>query len=259
MSLAERQKSFWQENGYLVVDDLLSPAEVEELRRRSDALVEPAKGITESTDRFHLKVGATHGALIQRVAEPHELGGEWMNLAKHPRLLDVIEPLLGPNIQLYYSMLMLKPPRQGFTSLWHQDFSFFPHNRADLLTCQVYIDDSTTENGCVRVVPGSHKLGLLNHFKDGAFSGVIQGDTSGFDEQEAVLEVRAGGMALWHSFTLHSSHANRSERPRRAIIFAYKNPEAHLLSGSFNSRMEVRTVGVMVRGRHPTGDLLSAV
>jgi phytanoyl-CoA hydroxylase len=179
MALTEQQQNYWRENGYLVFEGVLSPAEVEQLRRGADALAARAAGLTESTDRFKLRAfGDTGGGkLVQQIAEPHEMGGEWMALAREPRILDVVEDLLGPNIQLYYSMFMMKPPRQGFTAPWHQDFAFFVHNRADLLACQVYIDDSTLENGCIRVVPGSHKLGLLNHFKDGCFMDVVQGDT----------------------------------------------------------------------------------
>jgi ectoine hydroxylase-related dioxygenase (phytanoyl-CoA dioxygenase family) len=218
-----------------------------------------AQGLTESTDRFKLKAFDNGGQMVQQIAEPHELGGDWMTLARDPRILNIVEDLLGPNIQLYYSMLMMKPPREGFEAPWHQDFAFFVHNRADLLACQLYIDDSTLENGCIRVMPGSHKLGLINHFKDGRFTGIVQGDTSAFDAGEVIVPVKAGGMVIWHSLTLHRSYPNRSPHPRRAIVFEYKNPEARLMGGAFNSALEVRTVGLMVRGRDPRGDLLGAI
>jgi ectoine hydroxylase-related dioxygenase (phytanoyl-CoA dioxygenase family) len=258
-ALTEQQLNFWNENGYLAIEDVLSPTEVENLRRSLDALTAQAQGLTESTDRFKLKAFETGGTMVQQIAEPHELGGEWMALARDSRILDIVEALLGPNIQLYYSMLMMKPPREGFEAPWHQDFAFFVHNRADLLACQLYIDDSTLENGCIRVVPGSHKLGLINHFKDGRFTGIVQADTSEFDQKEVTAPMKAGGMIIWHSLTLHRSYPNRSPHPRRAIVFEYKNPEARLLGGAFNSALEVRTVGLMVRGRDPRGDLLAAI
>ena len=262
MALSEQRKDFWREHGYLVVDDVLLAEEVENLRRSVTTLEAGAEGLAESNDRFKLKAfGDGGGKRVQQIAEPHELGGEWMALARHPRILDVVEDLLGPNIQLYYSMLMMKPPREGFTAPWHQDFAFFVHDRADLLACMVAIDDATLENGCLRVVPGSHKLGIVNHFKDGRFTQVVQGDTSEFDDpnRQRALPVKAGGIILWHSLTLHSSQPNRSEHPRRAIVFEYKDPEARLMGGAFNSRNEVHTMGLMVRGRDPGGDLLSAV
>jgi ectoine hydroxylase-related dioxygenase (phytanoyl-CoA dioxygenase family) len=259
MRLTQQQKDFWKENGYLAIEDVLTPDDRENLRRGVEALEARAEGLTESTDRFKLKAFDNGGRRVQQIAEPHELAAEWMLLARDARVLDIVEDLIGPNILLYYSMLMMKPPQEGFTAPWHQDMAFFTHDQADLLACQVYIDDSTIENGCLRIVPGSHKLGLLNHYRDGRFTGIVQGDTSAFDAQEVTVPIRAGGIVLWHALTLHSSHANRSARPRRAIVFEYKNPAARLMGGAFNSQLEVRTVGLMVRGRDPHGDLLSAL
>jgi ectoine hydroxylase-related dioxygenase (phytanoyl-CoA dioxygenase family) len=262
MALTEKQRTSWDENGYLVIEEVLTPVEVLGLRRSVEALEAQAEGLAASTDRFKLEVFESGGgSRVQSIAEPHEIGTEWLALARDPRLLDRVEAILGPNILLYYSMLMMKPPREGFVAPWHQDFAFFVHDRADLLACMVYLDDSTAENGCLRVVPGSHRMGLLNHFKDGRFTGALVGDTAAFDDPErhVALPVKAGGVVFWHALTLHCSHANRSERPRRGIVFEYKNPEARLMGGAFNSRMEVRTVGLMMRGRDPRGDLLSAV
>jgi ectoine hydroxylase-related dioxygenase (phytanoyl-CoA dioxygenase family) len=261
MGLTQEQKEHFWEQGYLLVENVLSTDVVETLRRACDRLTAQAQGLTESTDRFMLKAFDSGGGnLVQQVAEPHELGAEWMTLARDPAILDVVEGLIGPNIQLYYSMLMMKPPRQGFTAPWHQDFAFFVHNRTDILACMVAIDDATHENGCLRVIPGSHKLGLLNHFKDGRFLGVLA-DPTPFDDpaRQVALPAKAGSLILWHSLTLHSSHPNRSEKPRRAIVLEFKDPAVNLMGGAFNSRLEVRTVGLMVRGRHPHGDLLAAL
>ena len=260
MDQSERA-AFWQENGYLVLEDVFSPSEVESLRHSADRIVARADGLTESTDRFILNTfGGDNGAtpVVQQIAEPHELGGEWMALARDPRILDTVELLIGPNIQLYYSMMMMKPARQGSRAPWHQDFAFFVHDRARLVACQVYLDDATLDNGCVRVVPGSHRAGLLNHFDGDDFREVVQGDTSEFDAKEIALPVRAGGVAFWHCMALHSSHANTSDQPRRAVVFEYKDSAARLLTGSF-SASEVRAAGMMLRGRDPRAELLSAL
>lgn len=258
--LGEHRDRF-ERDGYLAVENVLTDAEVQELRASADRLQAHAAGLTDSTDRFLLKAFGDDGGgrILQQVAEPHELGSEWMTLARDRRILDVVEALIGPNIMLYYSMFMMKPPRQGFAAPWHQDFAFFVHNRARLLACQVYIDDSTLENGCVNVVPGSHKLGLLNHFRGDSFADHVQGDVSEFDARAVPVPMRAGGMLIWHALTLHASAPNRSEKPRRAIVFEYKDPAASLMGGAFNSGLEVRTVGLMVRGKDPRGHLLSAL
>lgn len=263
MNSTEERQAFWAENGYLILENVLAPDELETLRASLARIESKANGLTGDSDRFKFKVfGDGGGRRVQSIAEPHELGGEWMALARHPRILDVVEELIGPNIQLYYSMLMMKPPLEGFAAPWHQDMAFFAHDRARLLACQVYLDDSTHENGCIRVVPGSHRMGLFNHYdQDGRFTGIVTEDISRFDEPGGFVTapVKAGGALLWHGLTLHASDPNRSEKPRRAVVFEYKDPGARLLGGAFNARMEVRTVGLMVRGQDPSGDLLSAV
>jgi phytanoyl-CoA hydroxylase len=255
----QEKQEYFATNGYLVLENVLSEAEVKSLRESVSALQAKASHLTESTDRFKLKLfGDGEDRVVQQVAEPHELGGEWMALARDPGILDTVELLLGPNILLYYSMMMMKPAKSGAPAPWHQDFSFFVHDQARLLACQVYLDDSTIENGCVHVVPGSHKLGLLNHYKDGVFTEVVQGDTTPYDQAAVPLPVKAGSIAFWHCMTLHSSQPNRSENPRRAIVFEYKDPAARLLAGSF-APGETRITGTMVRGVDPGGELLSAV
>ena len=258
--MEEERREFWNENGYLAIDGVLEPREVGDLRDALDRLSSTAADLEESNDRFKLQAFGDGGGsrVVQQIAEPHEIAPEWMTLARDPRILGVVEDLLGSNILLYYSMLMMKPARNGFHAPWHQDFAFFVHDRAALLAVQVYLDDSTLENGCVHVVPGSHKLGLLNHFRDGRFTEIVEGDTERFDRQQVALPVKAGGIALWHCLTLHSSPPNHSDHPRRAIVFEYKDPSARLLGGSFSPN-EVRPAGLMVRGHDPSGALLSAV
>jgi ectoine hydroxylase-related dioxygenase (phytanoyl-CoA dioxygenase family) len=257
-------KTEWDKEGYLAIDHLLSAEDLIKFRHRFDEFARQGEHLGESTDRFKMTSfesipdpSAIQGNVIQMVAEPHELCSEVMDLARDPRILDIVEIALGPNIQLYYSQIFMKPPNRGAKAPWHQDFAFYAHTRADLLNVHIYIDDSTVENGCLRVVPRSQRLGILNHFKDGVFAGELEGDTSQYDEQEILLPMKAGGMVMWHTMTLHRSYQNKSTKQRRALVLAYKNPEARLMGGAWNTLAEVRSVGLMVRGRDPTGQLLA--
>lgn len=258
MTLTEQQVEFFREGGYLVVENVFSTSEVASFQRACDVILAQAQGLTSSTDRLKMKVFEDSTKLVQQVGDPHEMSGVWLDLVKDTRLLDMVEALLGPNLLVYYSQLMMKAPRQGFTAPWHQDFAFFPHSRAEILACTVAIDDATLENGCIRVIPRSHQLGLINHYdKQGVFTGIVQ-DYHRFDERtEVALPAKAGSVIFWHSLTLHASHPNRTEKPRRALVIEYKNPDARLLSGSYSSRGEVRNIGLMVRGHDPSHDLLA--
>jgi ectoine hydroxylase-related dioxygenase (phytanoyl-CoA dioxygenase family) len=260
MGLTQTQQEFFAENGYLVVEGVFSPEEVTGFQRGCDAISAQARGLTASTDRLKMKVFEDNIKLVQQVGDPHEMSGLWLDLVKDTRLLDMTEALLGPNLMVYYSQLMMKAPRQGFTAPWHQDFAFFPHGKAEILACTVAIDDNTLENGCIRVIPGSHRLGLINHYnRDGVFTGIVQ-DESAFDaSSEVALTTKAGSVIFWHSLTLHSSHPNRTDKPRRALVIEYKNPAHRLLTGSFSARGEVRNIGLVVRGHDPSSDLLGPI
>ncbi len=251
----------WARDGFLAVPGVLSSAEVDRLRTSADKLVARGAHLTASDARFKLETfdGAPTRGAVQQIGEPHELAGEWLDLARHPGLLDVVEALLGPNISLYYSMFMLKPAHRGAAAPWHQDLAFYQHERARLIGCQVYIDDSTPQNGCLKVVPGSHREGLYNHFDGDNFSTRVIGDTTGFDERAVALPMVAGGAVFWHCLTLHSSAANTSPNARRAMTLEYRDPSTTLMGGAFTAGLEVRSVGLMLRGEDPTGRIMPGV
>jgi ectoine hydroxylase-related dioxygenase (phytanoyl-CoA dioxygenase family) len=259
--ITEEQLEFWQTNGYLAIPDLIGADRVSNLRKSADRLVEIGSNLGASNERFKLSTFGSTGSpgVVQQICDPHELGGEWMELASDPAILDVIEGLLGPNVALYYTMFMMKPALQGLSAPWHQDLAFFVHDQARLVACQVYIDDSTPENGCLKVVPGSHRTGLANHFDGDRFVNRVVGDTSGFEASAVALPMKAGGAVFWHALTLHASDPNQSASPRRGMTMEYKDPTTSLMSGSFYPGLEVRGHGLMVRGSDPTGVLLPAI
>src|SRR5687768_16649844 len=102
----EEHVAFFREHGYLAVENVFSADEVDRLRANLEAFERRTHSLAESTDRVKLTLfgGAVEDRAIQQIAEPHELDGDWMDLAADPRILDLVEGLIGPNILLYYSM-----------------------------------------------------------------------------------------------------------------------------------------------------------
>jgi ectoine hydroxylase-related dioxygenase (phytanoyl-CoA dioxygenase family) len=142
----------------------------------------------------------------------------------------------------------MKPARAGSPVKWHQDLPFFPHTNTDLVACLIHLNDATLENGCLRVVPGSHRLGPLDHRKDGVFIGMVTDDLKRADMDKAVsLPLKVGGMVLLHCLTLHSSAPNTSGASRRMLIFEYRASDAMQLYGALNNYM-----GRILRGVQPT-------
>jgi ectoine hydroxylase-related dioxygenase (phytanoyl-CoA dioxygenase family) len=146
----------------------------------------------------------------------------------------------------------MKPPSSREARFeWHQDYPFFPHTNFDLLAVMIYLDDSTEENGCLTIIPGSHKFGPRNHLfaKDGAFSSQLEDKSfvEGDPSRWLKVPVPAGGMELHHCNMLHSSTANRGARPRSAMVIQYRAADNVGVGGSQSGIGH----GMMVRGDNP--------
>ncbi|HTW98391.1 MAG TPA: phytanoyl-CoA dioxygenase family protein [Acidimicrobiales bacterium] len=234
---AER-KHFYEENGYLIVPELLAASEVEELRAALAEVLEEAEGLEASNAKFALSAPdpATGQRYVKRVFNPIARHDAFEKLVSHPAILDVLEELIGPNITLHQTKLNLKPPAEDARFEWHQDFPFFPHTNFDLVAVMVFLDDTGESNGCLQVIPGSHKLGPLEHdfSADGQAYGSEVRDKSVFaDESRWVsLVVPAGSIGLHHSCMLHSSGANHSDRPRSTLVVEYRATDARQVAGA---------------------------
>lgn len=208
---------FW-EDGFLVVDDVFSTGEVEELRQ---ACAAPEDTVWETSDSTVHSLGIT-------VRDPLFLA-----LARDARLSQRLTALIGPDIQLQHSKLAAQAGQKGKGGFgWHQDFAFFPHTNTDLVAIMVMLDDSTPDNGCMNMVRGSHRLGLLNHVNDvGLFTGACLENIAA-QQPESVMQItpRAGGISLHHCLTLHGSGPNLSGNPRRGIVFQYRADDAFQLA-----------------------------
>ena len=232
--LTEEQKRRYTEDGYLVFEDVLTEAELVALRAASDALQDERRRVG----------GEERLAVIQDVVYK---GDAFMQTARHPFLLAVVTDLIGPDLQIQHCKLNWKPPTISKGEIdWHQDFPFFPHTNYDLLAVMFLLEDATPENGCMRVVPGSHKLGPLPHNQDGTFVGKLT-DRLAVEGREPVdLIVKAGGLTIHHCLTVHSFYPNTTDTPRRGLVYQIRAADAVQLGGNF-----WRSNGLQLRGEDP--------
>jgi ectoine hydroxylase-related dioxygenase (phytanoyl-CoA dioxygenase family) len=147
----------------------------------------------------------------------------WVRLVADERLLDLVEPILGPNIALFASHYICKPGDDGMPVAWHQDGSYWPLEPMEVVTAWLAVDDSTAENGCMRVIPGSHKGSILEHKTVEERAVLPEGvEVSPEDECRAVdLEIPAGGVSLHHPFLVHGSNPNLSPKRRCGLTIRY--------------------------------------
>lgn len=248
---ADQQRALYEEHGYLVYPEMLDVADVGRLRAALDEILEEARGLTETNEEFGVTRGVDGGYHVRRVFDPVARHEAFMELAFNSRIVDAVENLIGPDIQLHHSKLNLKPPSSPDARFeWHQDYPFFPHTNYDLIAVLVHIDEATTENGALRVVPGSHKGGPRDHVfsQDGAFSSRLEDQSVVTDETKIVsLPCPSGGVEMHHCNMLHSSTANLGSNPRSAIVLQYRAADCISLGG----RTGGPGFGMMVRGENP--------
>ena len=148
----------------------------------------------------------------------------WVRLVGDDRLLEVAEEFVGPNIALFASHYLSKPAGDGLPVLWHQDGSYWPLEPMEVVTLWLAGDDSTPENGCMRVIPGTQHLELqkLQERKD--VKNVLNSeiDPKFVDASKAVdVVLKAGDVSVHHPNIIHGSNGNNSPKRRCGLTIRY--------------------------------------
>lgn len=161
---------------------------------------------------------------------PEQLGHEllrddpfWVRLISDDRLLDIAQLFVGPDIALFASHYISKPPYSGQPVLWHQDGAFWPLEPMRVVTLWLSVDHSTPENGCLRVVPGSHRRDFAD-LKDATEVDNVLGKEIAVevDESEAVdIVLKPGDVEVHHPNIVHGSKANTSPNRRCGLTIRY--------------------------------------
>jgi ectoine hydroxylase-related dioxygenase (phytanoyl-CoA dioxygenase family) len=244
MALSPEQLGFYAENGYVVVHEILPPdvlAAVREAISRAVGEAEfgskgAANALYEPGDN---KTAVAHAPLRKLNAlVPND--PFFHSVAASPAILDVVTQLTGNprRIMLYSDQVFLKPAHCGSAKPLHQDNSYFrvtPHSHG--VTCWIAVDDATEENGCMRYIPGSHKLGLLPHKSLDPIHLTPEAANLG---REVPVPVPAGTAIFHHLLALHSSEANRSANSRRAWALHYANRDAESSVRPWDQMIQMR-------------------
>ena len=238
--LSDAQVSKYRKEGYLVVPSFFGPDVLDRVDMTIRKLTEEALASEDLSKVMELEPEPFEGkTLVRRFHNPYELHETFRQVATAVCLVDCVQSLIGPNLNLQHSKLNMKPPAVGSVVEWHQDLAYFPHTNDDLVTLLVYLDDATEENGCLRVLPRNHTHFFDHHGADGYFAGMITEDLESLQFGRPVsLEGLAGSVIFMHCMTPHSSHPNRSAKPRRTLIFEYRAADA------FPIKITASSVGV---------------
>lgn len=201
--LTPAQITAYHEKGYVVPDYRLPEAQLAEIRARHAALLERHPEFRDNAS----------------VLLSYDLG--FLNYARDPAILDMVEQVIGPDICLWNMSFFAKPALNGLETPWHQDGQYWPIQPLATCTVWIAIDDCTPENGPLRYIPGSHKTHrLMGHTQDDnpEFTLNQKLNAEEYDESQAEdLIIEAGQMALHDVYIAHGSSANNSPHPRRGM------------------------------------------
>lgn len=205
--LNQTQVAAYHEDGYVIPDFRLTDGELDDIK--------------DAHDRLLARHPEFHDYCPNLLA--YDTG--FLGVARHPQILDMVEQVLGPDFALWNSSFFAKPARNGKRTPWHQDGEYWPIR--PLATCTVWIavDAATPQNGCLRIIRGSHKDARLKEHRTVEASDVTLHQElmpHEYDESQAVdLVLEPGQISLHDVFILHGSEANTSDQSRRGMTLRF--------------------------------------
>lgn len=246
LRLADAERRAWEGDGFFLRERVFLPDEVADLRAAAERVVaiamraasRPDADYTVDGNRYLEAAGATiqlehrEGSATVRVIEPfHHLDPRFDAVLDDPRIAEPMRELVGSeHIALFTDKLNLKRPREGSGFGFHQDspyWAFHCTHLDRLPNVMVLLDDASPENGCLRVVPGSHRRGLLPGREGEGTLGPLFTSPRTFDEGSAVAAAGpAGSMLFFSPHLVHGSMPNASDLPRRVFVLTYQ-PGGH--------------------------------
>jgi len=228
--LTDEQRAAFERDGFLVYGPMLGAEEVEMLRERLDAM---ASGEHPASDRLgiRLEAEAERGGLSDVL--PRDRVWQVIGATRHdecfaaharnPVILDVVQELLGTeDLKLFTDQALMKPAFHGSEVSWHQDSAYWTSiDPPALVSCWTALDPVTEENGCVRMIPGSHRSGVIPHRRE------VFLHAEGIDITRAVpVILPLGGCSFHHSCTVHGSGPNRTPHRRRGFVTSYMRADS---------------------------------
>lgn len=214
MKLSKQQLEDYERDGFLFPIDVFSAAEAGALRNAFETLIEGSRECSPKRfDRLHLFFDWAHG------------------IVTHDVLLDVVEAILGDDILVYGTLVFWKQPHDSRYASWHQDSFYSGLHLTPSTSAWIALTPSHPANGCMRVIPGSHKLGLLEHENTpdpnllNRRGERIKLSVNESDATDIIL--RPGQLSLHQSTIVHGSNPNTSNEPRIGFIVRYVTSQMH--------------------------------
>lgn len=240
--LTEGRAGQYRDEGYFVVKGLLSLTDVEAIRKEVTAIVDRHPDVPP--DLVQMEPAVTNGEVVPaskelgvrklfHMAAHNDL---FKRLAHHRGMVEIAKGLAGPDLKLFQSMLLMKPPHFGTPKVWHQDNAYFQVTPPDVVGFWVACDETTPANGCMYVVPGSHRGGIQPHDMSKGDLGLV---VEPLEKDVVALPMAPGDGLVFHGEILHFTPDNTTPQRRRALQYHYASsrckwidPQKRMISGA---------------------------
>ncbi len=245
--LTTEQRAFYEENGYLLVKAMFSREEAAALRAEAHALAARLSALRsiDATWGSARELAGRSDTVLLHCHDVQFYSAHFSRLIVDERLTAAASDIIGsPNVQLHHTKMFIKPPEKGSPFPMHQDQPFFPHANHSMIAAVVHFDDAPIEKGCIRVVPGSHKLGPLPHLPEHSWHLPF----AQYPVDSATpCPAEAGDVLFFSYLTIHGSGINVSQEARTTVLIQLRDPADPPTLKTHESRGQ----GMILRGIDP--------
>ena len=235
------RKAFFEKEGYLIVENLLSVEDVEKCQAEIHRLHAFAAGHESDVEKERAEIARHHVQrepfakdetqgdnlpVLRKAENTRQYSEVFRDLAQHPKLIEVLQELTGSaDLLLFRSTLMFKPAFHGSSHGLHQDSAYWPMDPPNLVTVSIALNDATPENGCFKVIPKSHLWGMQSWGNIAREQGTELTDRKDVEAQQMDVPLSAGSALFFHSLMVHGSGPNTTPNPRNTALYAYFPPQ----------------------------------
>lgn len=242
-SITDDDILFFREYGYLVIRDAFTPQEIDAaLTGMVDLMAGKNPDFTgimyeaQARDMLDSLAPEARQDVVRKIAWFVDYDPALKALAEHPQLIALLRQIIGDKPELFQDMGLIKPPRIGREKPWHQDFAYFNLPLGtQVVGVWIALDEALIENGCMHIIPGTHKEGPVIHFQRRDWQIC---DTSVQVNRCMAVPLKPGSCLLFDGLLHHGTPPSQSDRRRRAVQYHYK-PASVAMMGDSAERLKV--------------------
>lgn len=250
--LAHAQRQFFAAQGYLIIRQMATPAEVDRIREAAEKHLVDASGPVEYEADVAYSGSpesrdADGGKTIRRLLQAYQRHSSFAEWGTNPILIQPIAQLLDTHsfstdiqlrqlqdihdsssdkvllVQAHHNCVMTKHPQFSSSTMWHQDFRYWRYQENNLVTAWLALTRETARNGCMRLIPGSHAVKLdQSRFDQESFFRTDLSENRALMHQALRAELEPGDVLLFHSGLMHAAGRNQTEQRKLALVFTYR-------------------------------------